>query len=114
MLKQSSPALDRVFHALSDPSRRAIVERLSAGSSTVSELAEPLPMSPPAVLQHIRALEDSGLVRSEKVGRVGECSIDAGALLPVERWIEERRARWDSRQDRLGTYRADQVEPLKP
>jgi DNA-binding transcriptional ArsR family regulator len=113
MLKQS-PALDRVFHALSDPSRRAIVERLSAGSSTVSELAKPLPMSLPAVLQHIRVLEDSGLVRSEKVGRVRKCSIDAAALRPVERWIEQRRERWDHRLDRLGTYLADQEEPLKP
>jgi DNA-binding transcriptional ArsR family regulator len=113
MLKQS-PELDRVFHALSDPSRRAIIDRLSGGATSVSELAEPLPMSLPAVLQHIRVLEDSGLVRSEKVGRVRKCSIDAAALRPVERWIEQRRERWDSRLDRLGTYLAGQEEPLKP
>lgn len=113
MLKQR-PTLDRVFHALSDPSRRAIVERLSGGSTSVSELAEPLPMSLPAVLQHIRVLEQSGLVRSEKVGRVRTCSIDASALQPVERWIEQRRAGWERRLDRLGEYLADRGdEPVK-
>jgi DNA-binding transcriptional ArsR family regulator len=109
MIKQS-PGLDRVFHALADPSRRAIVERLSAGSSSVSELAEPLPMSLPAVLQHLRVLEESGLVRSQKVGRVRTCSIDGAALRPVERWIEQRRTRWDQRLDRLGTYLVDHRE----
>lgn len=113
MIKQQ-PALDRVFHALSDPSRRAIVERLSGGSTSVSELAEPLPMSLPAVLQHIRVLEESGLVRSEKIGRVRTCSIDSAALRPAERWIEQRRAGWDRRLDRLGAYLADQSEdPLQ-
>jgi DNA-binding transcriptional ArsR family regulator len=103
MLKQG-PGLDGVFHALSDPSRRSIVERLSRGSATVTDLAAPLPMSMPAVLQHLQVLEDSGLVRSRKVGRVRTCSIDVDALRPVERWIDERRGTWERRLDRLGDY----------
>jgi DNA-binding transcriptional ArsR family regulator len=103
MLKQR-PELDVVFHALADPSRRSIVERLSQGSATVTDLAEPLPMSMPAVLQHLQVLEDSGLVRSRKVGRVRTCSIDVEALQPVERWIEARRSGWERRLDRLGAY----------
>ena len=106
MLRQR-PELDVVFHALADPSRRSIVERLSLGSATVTDLAAPLPMSMPAVLQHLRVLEDSGLVRSRKVGRVRTCSIEVAALQPVERWIEERRSGWERRLDRLGDYLAD-------
>ena len=106
MLKQD-PALDRVFHALADPSRRAIFDRLSLGAASVSVLAEPLPMSLPAVLQHVQVLEHSGLVRSEKVGRVRTCSIDVKALHPVERWIEGQRSSWERRLDRLGAQLAD-------
>jgi DNA-binding transcriptional ArsR family regulator len=106
MLKQD-PALDRVFHALADASRRSIVHRLSEGSASVSDLAEPLPISLPAVLQHVQVLEDSGLVRTEKVGRVRTCRIEAAALQPAERWIQERRAGWERRLDRLGDYLAD-------
>ena len=106
MLKQR-PELDGVFHALADPSRRSIVERLALGSATVTDLAAPLPMSMPAVLQHLQVLEDSGLVRSRKVGRVRTCSIEVKALQPVERWIEERRSSWERRLDRLGAYLAD-------
>ena len=106
MLKQR-PELDAVFHALADPSRRSIVERLSLGSATVTDLAAPLPMSMPSVLQHPRVLEDSGLVRSRKVGRVRTCSIEVTALQPVERWIGERRSTWERRLDRLGAYLAD-------
>jgi DNA-binding transcriptional ArsR family regulator len=98
---------DQVFHALADRHRRVIVERLSRGSATVSELAEPLPMSMPAVLQHLRVLEGSGLVRSEKVGRVRTCRIDPAAMRPVERWIEERRSSIERRLDRLGDYLED-------
>jgi DNA-binding transcriptional ArsR family regulator len=103
MLKQR-PELDGVFHALSDPSRRSIVERLSRGSATVTDLAAPLPMSMPAVLQHLQVLEESGLVRSRKVGRVRTCSIEVDALRPVEHWIGERRGAWERRLDRLGDY----------
>jgi DNA-binding transcriptional ArsR family regulator len=107
MLNQSL-ALDRVFHALSDPSRRSIVDRLTQGPASVSDLAAPLPMSMPGVLQHLQVLEESGLVRSEKVGRVRTCRIEAAALRPAERWINERRAAWEDRLDRLGAYLAEQ------
>ena len=106
MLRQREP-VDRIFHALADPSRRAIVERLSRGPASVSELAQPLPMSLPAVVQHLQVLEDSGLVTSEKVGRVRTCNIEAAALRPVEEWISERRRAWERRLDRLGKYLAE-------
>jgi DNA-binding transcriptional ArsR family regulator len=99
--------VDRLFHALADPHRRDIVERLSLGPATVSELAEPLPMSLPAVVQHLKVLQVSGLVSSEKVGRVRTCRIEPAALRPVERWISARRSSWESRLDRLGEYLAE-------
>jgi len=109
MLKHRSGAdsIDRVFHALADPSRRVIVEQLSRGPASVSELARPLPMSLPAVVQHIQVLETSGLVRSEKVGRVRTCEIVPAALRPVEQWISARRANWERRVHRLGDYLAE-------
>jgi DNA-binding transcriptional ArsR family regulator len=109
-LLNQNPPLDHVFQALADPSRRAMVDRLSRGPASVSELAEPLPMSLPAVVQHLAVLEASGLVRSEKVGRVRNCRIEAGALRAAERWISERRALWERRLDRLGDYLAEQPD----
>jgi DNA-binding transcriptional ArsR family regulator len=100
-------SVDRLFHALADPNRLAIVERLSRGPASVSELARPLPMSLPAVVQHLQVLETTGLVRSEKVGRVRTCRIEPAALRPVERWINARRSTWESRFDRLGEYLAE-------
>ena len=96
------PALDQVLGALADPARRVIVERLSRGPATVSDLAAPLPMSLPAVLQHLQVLERSGLVRSAKVGRVRTCRLEPAALAPVETWIAARRSEWEARLDRLG------------
>ena len=96
--------LDRLFHALADPARRAIVERLSRGPAPVSELARPLPMSLPAAMQHLGVLEAAGLVRTEKTGRVRTCAIEPGALSLAEQWINARRAEWEARLDRLGTY----------
>jgi DNA-binding transcriptional ArsR family regulator len=96
--------LDRVFQALSDPSRRAMVERLSRGPASVSELAQPLAMSLPAVMQHLQVLETSGLVRSEKVGRVRTCRIEPVPLHTAEQWISDRQSRWERRLDRLGDY----------
>src|SRR5215207_10774504 len=105
MLKyRSEGEFDRVFHALSDPSRRSIVERLSRGTASVSELARPLPMSLPAVVQHLHVLEASGLVRSEKFGRVRTCRVEPAALRPVEQWISARRLSWERRLERLGEY----------
>ena len=105
MLNQSE-ALDRVFQALADPARRQIVERLVRGPASVSELAKPLTMSLPAVLQHLQVLEAGGLVRSEKSGRVRTCHIEAASLRKVEKWVVSRRARWEDRLDRLGAYLA--------
>jgi DNA-binding transcriptional ArsR family regulator len=103
MLNQSA-ILDRLFHALADPARRAIVERLSRGPAPVSELARPLPMSLPAAMQHLGVLEAAGLVRSEKVGRVRTCAIEPQALSQAEQWINARRTEWQHRLDRLGEY----------
>jgi DNA-binding transcriptional ArsR family regulator len=95
-------ALDDVFHALADPNRRIMVERLSRGPASVSELAAPLDMSLPAVVQHLQVLEDSGLVKSEKVGRVRTCRIEPAALSLAEQWINKRRTMWERKFDRLG------------
>src|SRR5882757_5079542 len=102
MLNRSS-TLDTVFQALSDPTRRAIVERLVRGPATVSELAEPLDMSLPAVMQHLAVLEDGGVVSSDKVGRVRTCRVGPGLQL-AEQWISERRRSWERRLDRLGEF----------
>jgi DNA-binding transcriptional ArsR family regulator len=99
-----SGRLDVVYAALADGSRRAMVERLSRGPASVSELAGPLTMSLPAVLQHLRVLEDSGLVRSEKVGRVRTCRLEPAALAAAEQWIADRRAGWVERLDRLEDF----------
>jgi DNA-binding transcriptional ArsR family regulator len=109
MLNQSS-SLDLMFQALSDPSRRVMVERLSRGPASVSELARPLAMSLPAVVQHLQVLEASGLVQSEKVGRVRTCHLEPAALRTAEQWITERRTSWERRLDRLGDYLAEHPE----
>jgi DNA-binding transcriptional ArsR family regulator len=94
--------LDRTFRALADPSRRSIVVRLTRGAASVSELAEPLAMSLPAVVQHIDVLQKSGLVRSEKVGRVRTCRLEPAPMRTVEKWIASHRATWETQLDRLG------------
>jgi len=103
MLQHQAP-LDLAFQALSDPTRRAMVERLSRGPASVSELAGPLPMSMSAVVQHLKILEASGLIASEKVGRVRTCRIDPRALSAAERWINERRKSVERSLDRLGAF----------
>ena len=99
-------SLDRMFHALADPTRRIIIERLSRGPASVSELAQPLAMSLPSVLQHLQLLESSGIVLSEKIGRVRTCRIAPKALKAAEQWISERRTSWERRLDKLGEYLA--------
>lgn len=106
MLKHDAE-LDRVFQALADPTRRAILERLISGPASVSQLAEPLPMSLPAVVQHLQVLEGSGLVSSEKVGRVRTCRVEPGVLRAAEAWLAERRTVWEGRLDRLGEILAE-------
>jgi DNA-binding transcriptional ArsR family regulator len=104
MLKQQPEPLDLMFQALADPTRRRMVERLTLGSASVSELAEPFEMSLPAVVQHLQVLEQSGLVKTQKVGRVRTCTIDPGALSFAEKWINDRRIGWEKRLDRLGAF----------
>jgi DNA-binding transcriptional ArsR family regulator len=108
------PSLDLMYSALADPSRRSMVERLSRGPASVKELAAPLTMSLPAVLQHLQVLEASGLVRSEKAGRVRTCRLEPVALQAAEQWIADRRAGWVSRLDRLGDYLSDAAPKLSP
>jgi len=110
MLNQvADPAdLDRVFQALADPGRRLMLERLTTGPASVSELGRPLDMSLAAVLQHVQVLEASGLVLSRKLGRTRTCTLNVPALRSAETWISERRTLVERRLDRLGEYLADQ------
>lgn len=103
-------SLDALFQALADPTRRAMLERLSRGPASVSDLARPFDMSLPAVVQHLAVLEGAGVVRSEKVGRVRTCRIEPAALSQAEQWINERRTEWERRLDRLGAYLAANPE----
>jgi DNA-binding transcriptional ArsR family regulator len=113
MLNYQAP-LDRAFQALADPARRVMVERLARGPASVSELARPLDMTLSAVVQHLAVLEASGLVRSEKVGRVRTCRIEPQGLRSAERWISERRASWERRLDRLGDFLSENELLAKP
>jgi DNA-binding transcriptional ArsR family regulator len=101
MLSQAA-RVHRVFHALGDPTRRAIVEKLSNGPASVSSLARPLDITVAAVVQHLQVLEDSGLVRTQKIGRVRTCRMEPAGLSVAERWIANRRSLWERRLDRLG------------
>jgi DNA-binding transcriptional ArsR family regulator len=101
-LSSQQVAVSRVFHALGDPTRRAIVEKLSAGPVSVTRLAVPLRITLAAVVQHLQVLEESGLVQTEKIGRVRTCRIEAKGLSIAEKWINDRRALWERRFDRLG------------
>lgn len=109
MLQYQEP-LDLAFQALSDPTRRRLVERLSAGAMSVSDLAAPLPMSMSAVMQHLKVLETAGLVRSEKVGRVRTCRVEPEALTAAERWLNARRMSVERSLDRLGVF-LDETKP---
>jgi DNA-binding transcriptional ArsR family regulator len=109
VLNQSGP-LDRVFAALADTSRREMVERLIRGPASVSELAAPLSMSLPAVMQHLQVLESCGLVASEKVGRVRTCRIEPTVLRTAEDWISRQRLVWERRLDALGEVLAEQTD----
>jgi DNA-binding transcriptional ArsR family regulator len=106
--------LDRVFHALGDSSRRAMVERLSRGPATVSQLAEPFAMALPTVVQHLRVLETAGIVTSQKVGRVRTYQLAPGALSPAADWISAQQLPAERRLDRLGTYLTSPGPPPPP
>ena len=112
MLEHSS--LDRVYHALSDPTRRAIVDRLTRGDASVSELAQPLAMSLAAVVQHVQALEASGVIRTAKAGRVRTCTLDREVLALAERWLTQRRTFWEHNLDRLGEVLAEPAPAAHP
>jgi DNA-binding transcriptional ArsR family regulator len=105
-----SPNIHRVFHALGDPTRRAIVEKLSERPISVSELALPLSITLAAVVQHVQVLEESGLVRTEKVGRVRTCRIEPTGFSVIDQWIKDRRTTWERRFDRLGDLLAEPEE----
>jgi DNA-binding transcriptional ArsR family regulator len=102
------PGLDLLFQALADPSRRTMVERLSRGPASVSDLARPLDMSLPAVLQHLQVLETSGLVRTAKEGRVRMCRIEPKAMETAAGWFARRRASWERQLDRLEAFLAEE------
>jgi len=100
--RMATGTIDRVFHALGDPTRRNLLDRISRGPVAVSRLAAPLDITLTAVVQHLRVLESSGLVRTEKVGRVRTCHLETRGLSMLERWIGEHRSTWERRLDRLG------------
>ena len=104
MRKVGKPDIDRVFHALGDATRRAILQRLSPAPMSVSQLAEPLKMTLAAVVQHLQVLENAGLVQTEKVGRVRTCRVEASGLRAAEEWLRARRPEWDRKLDRLGEF----------
>jgi DNA-binding transcriptional ArsR family regulator len=106
-MNRKKPSIDGVFHALGDPTRRAILEKLSQGPVSVSRLAEPLKMTLAAVVQHLQVLEESGLVQTEKLGRVRTCRIEPAGLSVAEQWIGERKSMWEHRLDRLGDLLAE-------
>src|ERR1700728_2327075 len=106
--------LDRVFHALADPGRRLMLERLGRGPASVSELGKPLSMSLAAVVQHVQILETSGLVRTQKVGRTRTCRLNPATLRSAEQWMSERRGLVERRLDRLGDYLGETADPAAP
>jgi DNA-binding transcriptional ArsR family regulator len=100
----NKPDIDRIFHALGDPTRRAIVEKLGNGPASVSHLAEPLGITLAAVVQHLQVLEESGLVKTEKLGRVRTCRLEPAGLSAAAQWIGDRRSMWERQLDRLGDF----------
>ena len=109
-MSDHAPDVDRIFHALGDPTRRAMAERLSVGPVSVSKLAEPLNMTLAAVVQHLRILEESGMVRTEKIGRVRTCRINPRGLDAVQQWIHDRRSVWEKRFGQLADVLAEEWE----
>ena len=101
-MKRKKPTIDLIFRALGDPTRRAMMERLSQGPMSVSRMAEPFDVTLAAVVQHLQVLEECGLVQTEKVGRVRSCRIEPAGLDAMEEWIRDRRSIWERRLDRLG------------
>ena len=103
-MEQDTGQLNGIFQAVADPTRRAVLGRLSSGPTSVSDLAKPFDMALPSFMQHIRVLEESGWIRTRKVGRVRICAIEEESFATVERWLSEQRALWDGRTDRLQQF----------
>lgn len=96
--------LDRTFHALADPTRRAILARLGTGEASVSALAQDHAMAPPSFLKHLRVLEEGGLITTRKQGRTRLCRLADGAFAPLEAWLDDQRRLWEGRADRLAEF----------
>lgn len=109
-MPNSQPQIDRLFHALGDPSRRRILDLLSRGPTSVTRLAEPLGISITAVAQHLQILEETDLVRTEKIGRVRTCRIEPAGFSRLEKWIKEHRTHWEHSLDRLGEFLKEEDE----
>jgi DNA-binding transcriptional ArsR family regulator len=109
-MKGSPIDIDRLFHALGDPTRRAILDLLSRGPTTVTRLSEPLGITVTAVTQHLQILEECDLVRTEKIGRVRTCRIEPTGFSALEKWIKDHRSHWESALDRLGDLLAEEDE----
>lgn len=103
-MAKHDPDLSLLFHALADPTRRAILTRLAAGPSAVSDLAHPTGLRLPTVMRHLSVLEEAGLIASAKDGRVRTCAIVPEALMPLRSWLDEQKAIWEARLDRLDAY----------
>lgn len=108
-MENHSTSLDTAFHALADPTRRAVVDRLMRGPAPVKELAKPFEMGLPSFMKHLKVLEDSGLIHSEKIGRVRTCRARIERLTAAENWLSQQRALWKARADRLADYVENQI-----
>lgn len=108
-MENHQTALDAAFHALADPTRRAVVSRLAKGPAPVTELAKPFGMGLPSFMKHLRVLEKDGLISTEKVGRVRTCRVNSERLAEAETWLGEQRALWHARTDRLASYVENQM-----
>jgi DNA-binding transcriptional ArsR family regulator len=109
-MSKQNPQIDRLFHALGDPTRRAILDRLTGAPMSVSQLAEPMGVTLTAVAQHLQIMEEAGLVHTEKLGRVRTCRLEPGGLRILEQWIRDHRTSWERKLDRLGEMLAEEDE----
>ena len=104
LMEQYQTSLDGIFHALADPTRRAVIGQLGRGPASVGDLAAPFEMALPSFMKHIHVLEGAGLIRTSKEGRVRQCTIDQTRLAAVDGWLSEQRAIWNGRTDRLEQF----------
>ena len=112
-MEKYAERLNGIFHALSDPTRRAVLSRLGRGPAAISELAEPFDMALPSFMKHVQMLEDSGLIRTRKEGRVRTCAIETKSFAMVESWLAAQKTIWERRTDRLEKFVMDAQERKK-